>query len=146
MVGGFMVTEEINEDDLYFICYMTERVAQAIHQPCSYVVNSIGKKRLHRLLRFAQVSHCENPLKIVDEWVTDYQLIDGNHVINGYPTDLGRQDQEQILLTGTTDYATGIIDFYNQKSTINDKELLEVSKKIVEKNRKAYEKLAKAEL
>lgn len=25
-----MVTEEINEDDLYFICYMTERVAQAI--------------------------------------------------------------------------------------------------------------------
>lgn len=88
MVGGFMVTEEINEDDLYFICYMTERVAQAIHRPCSYVVNSIGKKRLHRLLRFAQVSHCENPLKIVDEWVTDYQLIEGNHVINGYPTDL----------------------------------------------------------
>ena len=40
-----MVTEEINEDDLYFICYMTERVAQAIHQPCSYVVNSIGKKK-----------------------------------------------------------------------------------------------------
>lgn len=141
VVGGFMVTEEINEDDLYFVCYMTERVAQAIHQPCSYVVNSIGKKRLHRLLRFAQVSHCENPLKIVDEWVTDYQLIEGNHVINGYPTDLGRQDQEQILLTGTTDYATGIIDFYNQNSTINDKELLEISSKIVEKNREAYEKL-----
>lgn len=70
-----MVTEEINEDDLYFICYMTERVAQAIHQPCSYV-----------------------------------------------------------------------IDFYNQNSTINDKKLLEVSSKIVEKNRKAYENLAKAEL
>lgn len=43
-----MVTEEINEDDLYFICYMTERVAQAIQQPCSYVVNSIGKKSLQR--------------------------------------------------------------------------------------------------
>lgn len=83
-----MVTEEINEDDLYFICYMTERVAQAIHQPCSYVVNSIGKKS----------------------------------------------------------YAEGIIDFYNQNSTINDKKLLEVSSKIVEKNRKAYENLAKAEL
>lgn len=63
-------------------------------------------------------------------------------MINGYPTDLGRQDQEQILLTGTTDYATGIIDFYNQNSTINDKELLEISSKIVEKNREAYEKLA----
>ena len=85
-------------------------------------------------------------MKIVDEWVTDYQLIEGNHVIDGYPTDLGRQDQEQILLTGMTDYAEGIIDFYNQNSTINDKKLLEVSSKIVEKNRKAYENLAKAEL
>ena len=49
-------------------------------------------------------------------------------------------------MTGTTDYAEGIIDFYNQNSTINDKKLLEVSSKIVEKNRKAYENLAKAEL
>lgn len=49
-------------------------------------------------------------------------------------------------MTGTTDYAEGIIDFYNQNSTINDKELLEISSKIVEKNREAYEKLDKAKL
>lgn len=119
MKNKYFPEEEIVEDDLYFICYMTERVAQSIHQPCSYVVNSIGPKKLYHLLSCAQVLHCENPLKIVDEWITDYHLIEGNYTISGYPTDLGKQDQEQILKTGTTDYVKGILDFYKEESCEN---------------------------
>ena len=35
--------EEITENDLYFLCYMIERVARKLHQRNSYVVNHITK-------------------------------------------------------------------------------------------------------
>ncbi len=43
MTNIFFPDEEIRRDDLYFLCYMIERVARRLHQKNSYVVNAIGK-------------------------------------------------------------------------------------------------------
>lgn len=36
--------EEITENDLYFLCYMLERVARKLQQRNRYVVNHISKE------------------------------------------------------------------------------------------------------
>ena len=43
MKNKYFPEEEIEENDLYYICYMVERVARHIHQHNRYVVNKIGK-------------------------------------------------------------------------------------------------------
>ena len=43
--------EEITENDLYFLCYMIERVARKLHQRNYYVVNHISKTEWTRRCR-----------------------------------------------------------------------------------------------
>ena len=43
MTNKFFPEEQITENDLYFLCYMIERVARKLHQKNKYVVNSIAK-------------------------------------------------------------------------------------------------------
>ena len=44
MKNKYFPEEEIQLDDVYFICYMIERVARHIKQKNKYVVNAIGKE------------------------------------------------------------------------------------------------------
>lgn len=41
MTNIYFPDEKIKINDLYFICYMIERVARRIHQKNKYVVNTI---------------------------------------------------------------------------------------------------------
>ena len=41
MMNIYFPDEEITDNDLYFICYMIERVARKLHQKNKYVVNTI---------------------------------------------------------------------------------------------------------
>ncbi len=77
MKNKFFPDEEIEFDDLYFICYMIERVARHIHQRNRYVVNKIGKNELYRLISCAKSLHCENPLQVEQYWIDDYNLENG---------------------------------------------------------------------
>lgn len=63
MRNKFFPDEEISESDLYFLCYMIERVARKPHQRNKYVVNQILKDEWERLISLASVLHCENPKK-----------------------------------------------------------------------------------
>ena len=90
MKNKYFPDEDIVEDDLFFVCYMIERVARHIKQKNKYVVNSIGKDNLYHLLSCANVLHCENPLKIEDEWIEDYGLENGDYDI----TDVDRELEE----------------------------------------------------
>lgn len=74
--------EDITDNDLYFICYMIERVARKLHQHNSYVVQAIGKENLKHLISVANVLHCENPLKIESDWINDYNLVSGTFDIS----------------------------------------------------------------
>ena len=72
MQNIFFPAEEITENDLYFLCYMIERIARKLHQRNKYVVNSIPKEEWLRLISLADVLHCETPGKLEDEWIKEY--------------------------------------------------------------------------
>ena len=57
MTNKFFPEEQITENDLYFLCYMIERVARKLHQKNKYVVNSIAKDEWVRLISLANVLH-----------------------------------------------------------------------------------------
>lgn len=125
MTNIYFPDEEIKTDDLYFICYMIERVARKLHQKNSYVVDRIGKSALKHLISLASVLHCENPLQVEDEWITEYGLENGKFNISDVDKDLvgeiptplqmGKVYQRLILDTMQPgeDYVDGIVRVYN---------------------------------
>ena len=88
MTNVLFEDELITENDLYFICYMIERVARNLRQRNVYVVNSIPQEEWRRLISLANVLHCENPLKIEDEWIEEYQLEKGTFDISDVDKEL----------------------------------------------------------
>ncbi len=125
MKNMFFPEEDITENDLFFICSMIERVARHVKQHNKYVVNKMGYKNLVRQLSLADVRHCENPLQVVDDWVHDFLLEEGNFDITKVdselcphiptPFDMGKVYCRLILQTrlDEEDYADGIIRVYN---------------------------------
>jgi hypothetical protein len=57
MVNIFFEDEEITENDLYFICYMIERIARTLHIRNRDVVNVIGYDELVKKISLASVLH-----------------------------------------------------------------------------------------
>ena len=78
MKSIFFENEEVTENDLYFLCYMIERIARRLHQRNKYVVNKISKEEWLRLISLADVLHCENPEKLEEEWIEGYELKQGD--------------------------------------------------------------------
>ena len=127
MKNKFFPDEQITENDLYFICYMIERVARKLHQRNKYVVNAISKDEWERLISLANVLHCENPLKIEEEWIEEYGLKKAdfditnveNELVSEIPseTQIGKVYMRLILATLQPDenYIDGMIRVYNDE-------------------------------
>lgn len=127
MKNKYFPDEEIEVNDLYFVCYMIERVARYLKQKNCYVVNSIGKEELYHLLSCANVLHCENPLKVEADWIRDYNLKVGNFDITAVdrelaktiPTALDMGAVYQRLICDTMslkeNYVEGILRVYNHE-------------------------------
>ena len=127
MKNKYFPDEDIKGDDLYFVCYMIERVARHIKQKNKYVVNTIGKDELYHLISCASVLHCENPLKVESDWINDYHLQKGDDDITKVdeelasiipsPLDMGNVYQRLIRDTMTTkeNFVDGIIRVYNNE-------------------------------
>ncbi len=127
MTNKFFPDEQITENDLYFLCYMIERVARKLHQKNKYVVNSISKDEWERLISLANVLHCENPLKIEDEWIEIYGLEAGDFditmvdhgLVEEIPSEIqmGKVYMRLILSTlqPEEDYIDGMIRVYNDE-------------------------------
>ena len=125
MKNKYFPDEDIEINDLYFICYMIERVARNIKQKNKYVVNTIGRDGLYHLISCTEVLHCENPLKVEADWINDYELENGNYDITDVdkelatiiptPLDMGAVYQRLIIntLSSKEDYVDGIIRVYN---------------------------------
>lgn len=77
MSNIYFPDEKITFGDLYFVCYMIERVARSIKQPNRHVVERIGKDGLARQLSIADTNHCLNPEQVVSNWKEEYHLEDG---------------------------------------------------------------------
>lgn len=78
MKNKYFEDEDLTQNDLFFICYMIERVSRKIKQHNSYVVNKIGKENLYHLLSTAQVLHSVNPLQVEEDFINDFNLESGN--------------------------------------------------------------------
>ncbi|MGN0483967.1 MAG: hypothetical protein ACI4HI_10495 [Lachnospiraceae bacterium] len=127
MTNIFFEDEQITENDLYFLCYMIERVARKIHQRNRYVVNQISREEWLRLISLANVLHCENPLKIESEWIEDYQLQEGTfyiqevdpNLVTKIPseTQMGKVYTRLIVDTQLPDedYVQGMFRVYNDE-------------------------------
>lgn len=127
MTNMFFKDEVVTENDLYFICYMIERVSRYLHQRNVYVVNAVSPEEWRRLISLANVLHCENPLKVVDEWVEEYQLEGGNFDIEDVdkelveripsPTQIGKVYMRLIVdsLLPEEDYIDALIRVYNDE-------------------------------
>ena len=127
MTNKFFPEDQIRENDLYFLCYMIERVAGKLHQRNKYIVNSIQKDEWERLISLANVLHCENPLKIEAEWIEEYSLEKGEFditevdpdLVNEIPseTQMGKVYTRLILSTlqPGEDYIDGMIRVYNDE-------------------------------
>jgi len=125
MRNKYFPDEEIQTNDLYFMCYMIERVARHIHQKNKYVVNTIGRDELYHLISCANVLHCENPLKVEDDWIHNYNLKDSTYDITDVdkelaaiiptPLEMGEVYQRLIIdtLASNENYVDGIIRVYN---------------------------------
>lgn len=81
MINKYFPEEKIQTNDLYFICYMIERVARKLHQKNRCVVNSIGKDGLEHLISIANVLHAKNPEEVEDDWIDEYGLSKGDYDI-----------------------------------------------------------------
>lgn len=125
MTNIYFPDEEITTNDLYFVCYMIERLARRLHQKNRYVVNKIGRAGLCHLLSVANVLHAENPLAVEDTWIRDYDLQTGaidvmavdKSLVDEIPTSLQMGKVYQRLIKDTMlpeeNYADGIIRVYN---------------------------------
>ena len=127
MTNVYFQDDEIIKDDVKFICYMIERVARRLHRKNSYVVNKIGKENLNHLISVANVLHSKNPLDVEDEWISEYQLVEGNEdvtdvdytLVDRVPTPLqmGKVYRRLILdtLQPNETEVEGIIRVYNNE-------------------------------
>lgn len=127
MMNVLFEDEVVTENDLYFICYMIERVARHLHQRNRYVVNEVPKEEWKRLISLANVLHCENPDKVIHEWIEEYNLEQGNFNIQDVdeqlvdavpqPTQMGKVYMRLIVDTmkQDEDYIDAMIKIYNDE-------------------------------
>lgn len=127
MINVFFEDEEIKDNDLYFMCYMIERVARTLHVRNKDVVNAMGYNELAKKISLASVLHCENPLKVVDDWIEEYSLKKGDfnildvdkELVTKPPTEtqMGKVYKRLIVntLESHEDYIQGLIRVYNHE-------------------------------
>lgn len=77
MRNKYFNDEVITFNDLYFVCYMIERVARTLHRRNRYVVHAMGYDGLWHELSTAATNHCLNPWQVVDDWISLYHLEPG---------------------------------------------------------------------
>lgn len=125
MKNVYFPDEEVTVNDLYFVCYMVERIARQLKQPNKYVANTLGKRVLQEKLSLAGVLHCENPDAVAQDWVDAYKLQSGMYDVSDVdtrytdhiptPTQMGKVYSRLVVSTlqEGEDYADGIIRVYN---------------------------------
>ena len=125
MTNVFFPEDKVDTNDLYFVCYMIERIARQLKQPNKYVVNAMGHDELAKKLSLADVLHSENPLAVAADWIDEYHLEPGNYDVEAVDpelcssiptaTQMGKVYKRLILntLLNEEDFADGILRIYN---------------------------------
>ncbi len=125
MTNVFFPDEQISKDDVYFVCYMIERIARQLKQPKKYVANAMGHDNLAKKLSLADTLHSENPLAVEADWIDEFCLKSGDYDVSVVDpelcqtiptsTQMGKVYKRLIMdtLQPGEDYADAIIRVYN---------------------------------
>ncbi len=125
MQNVFFPDEQISKDDVYFVCYMIERIARHLKQPKKYVANAMGHDELAKKLSLADTLHSENPLAVEADWIDEYNLESGEYDVAKVDpelcqtiptaTQIGKVYKRLIIdtLQPSEDYANAILRVYN---------------------------------
>lgn len=124
MNNQYFPEEEISFNDLYFVCYMIERVSRRLKQRNKYVVGRLGESGLYHQLSVAQTSHCLNPEQVECDWIEEYQMEKGNFDITDVdplladkipsPTQMGKVYARLITSVNFSDnLPASIVEVYN---------------------------------
>ena len=125
MKNVFFPEEQVSVNDLYFTCYMVERIARQLKQPNKYVVNAMGHDELTKKMSLADVLHSDNPLSVAADWIDEYHLQRGDYDVTKVDhelcekipteTQMGKVYKRLVLntLQENEDYADGVIRVYN---------------------------------
>jgi len=125
MTNVFFPEEQVTANDLYFVCYLIERVSRHLKRPNKYVVNLLGYNVLLEKLSLANVLHSSNPQAVCADWIDSYHLKPGdfdvtdvNHSLcDVIPSALQMGKVYTRLILNTLlegeDYANAIIRVYN---------------------------------
>ncbi|MBP5156671.1 MAG: hypothetical protein K6G18_16305 [Treponema sp.] len=122
MNNKYFPDEAITFDDLYFTCYMIERVSRKLMQRNAYAVNKIGRENMYHLISCAGTLHSLNPLQVESDWISEYHLEHGNFDITDVDrnlcTEIPSETQigkvyARLIDSVTSDYVAGISDVYN---------------------------------
>lgn len=125
MKNIYFPDEEITVNDLYFVCYMIERIARQLKQPNKYVANIMGHDEIAKKLSVASVLHSKNPIDVASEWIAEFGMQNGNYDVTNVDsslcdyiptaTQMGKVYKRLILntISSTEDYADAILRVYN---------------------------------
>lgn len=136
MSNKYFPDEQLSFNDLYFVCYMIERVARRLQQRNKYVVAQLGIDGLYHELSVAQTNHCLNPKQVEDEWIDRYNMKSGNVDVTKVnpeytekfpsPTQMGKvyarlieslNDTDDLLSTINKVYYSPVCDVINDYNT-----------------------------
>ncbi|MCI8876781.1 MAG: hypothetical protein HFI77_12325 [Lachnospiraceae bacterium] len=69
----------VNYDKYTFTCSLIEYMGRDRKRKRSEIVDCLGRKRLERIYRYADVLHCEPIAKAADEFITQCQIRMGEY-------------------------------------------------------------------
>lgn len=125
MTNIFFPDEQISKDDVYFVCYMIERIARRLKQPNKYVANTMGHDELAKKLSLADTLHSANPLSVEADWTDEFNMQPGEYDVTKVDpalcetiptaTQMGKVYKRLIFdtLQPGEDYANAILRVYN---------------------------------
>ena len=116
-----------NNDDLFYVCSMIEFVARETHNKVKDIVGMMEDEDILHQLKVAGVNHCLSYEQICDEWIAEFQIVEGNFDITNVDSelatiiltslDMGEVYQRLIADTLSTkeDFTEGILRVYNDE-------------------------------
>jgi len=71
--------EPQQENDLFFVCSLIEYIARKTKNKKIYVVEKLGKEKIQKIYKLAEVYHSENIEKITDELIQECNIENGDY-------------------------------------------------------------------
>ncbi len=73
--------EPQKENDLFFVCSLIEYIARKTNNTKKIVVEKLGKEKIQKIYKLAEVYHSENIEKVSDELIEEAKIENGNYDI-----------------------------------------------------------------